>query len=106
MPKYGEKTYVSDVKDLPEGEHFAIMEFDSIWIEGDERSRTNPGHGYPGYSENVVRYTIYHKREDWESEIHSRTVATNSYATKKNWVALIAKRPSIKTTVTVEIGNN
>jgi hypothetical protein len=103
MPTYGDKTYVNEVKDLPEGEHFAIMEFDSIWIEGDERSRTNPGHGYAGHSENVVRYTIYKKRDDWEAEIHSRTVAKNSYSSTKNWVALVAHKASIKTTVTVEI---
>lgn len=27
----------------------AVIE-ESIWIEGDERSKTNPGHGYPGYT--------------------------------------------------------
>lgn len=30
----------------------------SHWVEGDERSRTNPGHGYPGGYETTTTTTI------------------------------------------------
>lgn len=31
----------------------AVIYEDSIYHEGDERSRTHPGHGYPAYTETV-----------------------------------------------------
>lgn len=32
---------------------YAVIYTKSIYHEGDERSRTNPGHGYPAYTEQV-----------------------------------------------------
>lgn len=32
---------------------YLIIWQDTVYHEGDERSRTNPGHGYPAYTENV-----------------------------------------------------
>ena len=39
--------------EVPEGPHFAVLVYDkkSVYIPGDERSRTNPGHGYPEHTE-------------------------------------------------------
>lgn len=34
-------------------ESFLLVTEDSIYIPGDERSRTNPGHGYPESTERV-----------------------------------------------------
>jgi hypothetical protein len=39
------KIYVHSKENIPKGSHWAIIEFGSITILGDERSRTNPGHG-------------------------------------------------------------
>jgi hypothetical protein len=39
---------------IPQEEHFAVVYSDSIFIPGDERSRTNPGHGYPDYETRQV----------------------------------------------------
>ena len=46
--------------DIPQGAHFAIMiyKIKNIYHEGDERSRTNPGHDYPAHTENIL--TIEH----------------------------------------------
>lgn len=40
---------------LPSQRHFAALVFKthSIRHEGDERSLTNPGHGYPAYTETI-----------------------------------------------------
>lgn len=38
---------------------WAIIKEGTIHHEGDERSRTNPGHGYPAYSETYNSYTEY-----------------------------------------------
>lgn len=45
--------------DVPNGHHFAVIIFNkgSVFIPGDERSRTAPGHGYPAHTQN---YNDYH----------------------------------------------
>jgi hypothetical protein len=55
-------------------EFYAAIIQDSYHVEGDERSRTNPGHGYPAHS---VSYT---KIEKFDSE-----------AELKRWVQQQAK---------------
>lgn len=57
MP-YADK-YVSQVSDIPETEHWAIVKTDGVYIPGDERSRTNPGHGYPAEIRNFLSYEVY-----------------------------------------------
>ena len=55
-------------------EHYAIIVFNtrSIYHEGDERSRTNPGHGYPAYTEKVKEFEYFSfpktdvGKESWE----------------------------------------
>ncbi len=59
--------------DVPTGNHYAIIIFKSQTIhhEGDERSRTHPGHGYPAYTEtlttNEYKWTL--NKEEWVKEI-------------------------------------
>lgn len=36
--------------------HFAVIIERNIHHEGDERSRTHPGHGYPAYTETVKEF--------------------------------------------------
>ena len=38
---------------------YLIIRQKSIHHEGDERSRTHPGHGYPAYTETVQEVTEY-----------------------------------------------
>ena len=57
------------VEDLPDGEFFAILYPESVTIPGDERSRTNPGHGYPEHTVDNWRMEVFPTREEWESEI-------------------------------------
>ena len=51
---------VKTLGSFPKEQHFAALEFieQSIYHEGDERSRTYPGHGYPAYTE-TREYVIY-----------------------------------------------
>lgn len=58
--------------DLPRGQHWAIIEFTSIYIPGDERSRTNPGHGYPASNEEVSVYTAFTDEEAFKSVLLSK----------------------------------
>lgn len=55
---------VASKNDVPNGHHYAIIIYksDSVYIPGDERSRTNPGHGYP------ERYETYESFEHYVTE--------------------------------------
>lgn len=63
------KIYVTSIDKLPTVEHWAILEDTSVHIPGDERSRTNPGHGYPESTEHFITYTAYTVKEEFESEL-------------------------------------
>ena len=62
-------TYVNYRRDVPEGPHWAIITFSTVHIPGDERSRTNPGHGYPARDEPVVTYQAFENKEVWEEVV-------------------------------------
>ena len=51
--------FVSQVTDIPDREHWVIVKTDGVHIPGDERSRTNPGHGYPERTQNFLSYQAY-----------------------------------------------
>jgi hypothetical protein len=57
MP-YADK-YVHQATDVPDKEHWVIVKTDGVYIPGDERSRTNPGHGYPASTKNFLSYEVY-----------------------------------------------
>jgi hypothetical protein len=69
--RYRAKKYVHSESDFPEGDHFAIIEFRSFTVPGDERSRQAPGHGYPEHTETTMSYSVFalEDREVWEEEI-------------------------------------
>lgn len=66
-------------EDVPQGHHYSVLVYktSSTYIEGDERSKTNPGHGYSGRYE--TRETFEHwvstDRSDWERHITALTLA-------------------------------
>ena len=70
---------VTNPNEFPNKPHYAIIIFETSHIhhEGDERSRTNPGHGYPAYTETVkhFKYFAYPKttegKAEWEGYIQS-----------------------------------
>lgn len=51
---------VAGPSDVPSEPHFAVIyKSESVYIEGDERSRTNPGHGYPARTETYESFEHY-----------------------------------------------
>jgi len=64
---------VTSPSDVPKGPHFAIIIFKTKQVhhEGDERSRTNPGHGYPAYTEDISsnEYYVTTDAHVWELDI-------------------------------------
>lgn len=83
------------VSELPNEEFYAILFVRSVYIPGDERSRTNPGHGYPGGTENYWNIEVYKNREDWEAEIIKQTNQRTTFKAVKMTPA------KIQTTISV-----
>lgn len=42
---------------------YAVIKQKQIHHEGDERSRTHPGHGYPAYTETVTSFETFRDEE-------------------------------------------
>jgi hypothetical protein len=46
---------------------YGVIYGESIHHEGDERSRTNPGHGYPAYTETVQKLETFDTEEKFKA---------------------------------------
>ena len=57
--------YVSSLADIPNEPHYVIVAIQSVHIPGDERSRTNPGHGYPEHTEHYVQMQVTTDKAVW-----------------------------------------
>lgn len=94
------RKYCHNKGDVPTGLHWAIVEFSSIHIEGDERSRTNPGHGYGAHSEDKATYISFTNREEWSINVSERSQRQYD----NNFVAFeVAGLAKIAITVKVEV---
>ncbi len=74
--------YCSQKSDIPSTPHFAVLEFDSVYVPGDERSRTNPGHGYPEHYEETVKYIAFDSKkelEEWLGNKYPFKLDSNNY---------------------------
>jgi hypothetical protein len=68
--KYPE--YVHRLEDIPNKECWIIIKNLNIHTEGDERSRTNPGHGYPAGTDHYVQvYTVFTNEDEFKAELEN-----------------------------------
>lgn len=93
---------VGSVSELPTEPYFAVIKFGSIYIEGDERSRTNPGHGYPGHSQTTIEYYIFKDKASWEKYIDKLIHPTYGNP-EKNWQAVYVTPAMVQTKTQVVI---
>lgn len=91
--------FASTIREVPSDKHYVILEQSSYYTPGDERSRTNPGHGYPASTTNFLTYKAYTDFKDWEEQIDYLTRANKSF---KAYVAHPAT-VEVKTTVKVDV---
>ena len=98
---------IKNPNDIPTGPHFAVLVYatTSIHHEGDERSRTNPGHGYPAYTETVDAFEHYVTTSASELEVFvTQLEQPNTYGQKKPYAVIdVGRRLETKTTTRVEI---
>ncbi len=60
-------------------EHFAIISTSRIYVPGDERSRTNPGHGYPEHYEDTIQYEAFDSEEKLKAGILRKEKYGNNF---------------------------
>ncbi len=64
---------VSSPQDITQKHHFLLLIFktETHHVEGDERSRTNPGHGYPAHDDiiNTTETYVFEDQADLEAKL-------------------------------------
>jgi hypothetical protein len=93
--------FVNTANEVPKDEHYAIIQSDSIYIPGDERSRTCPGHGYPAETKQVVSYEVYLTKEKLMTAIQE--LENPKYGYKKEYVAVKVTPIKVTTTLSIDI---
>ncbi len=71
--------YVKAPNQIPAQEHFALFGSGAHYIPGDERSRTNPGHGYPERTEHFIEYEAYLTKEKLLEAVKERLESKKAY---------------------------
>jgi hypothetical protein len=72
----------------------AVIYNDTIYHEGDERSRTHPGHGYPAYTETVQKFKEFKNEEElklWIKRNERTTYKVISYKELKVTTEVVIK---------------
>lgn len=100
---YADK-YANCTKDIPTEPHWAIIEFGSVHIPGDERSKQCPGHGYGERTETTVTYEVYYTEQKWKDQITYREIGRGNF--RKAYIAIkaIPAKIEIETKVSVSEG--
>lgn len=92
-----------DIINVP---HFAALTFNTQTVhhEGDERSRTCPGHGYPAYTETIktIDYTVL-KNESEVTEWVRKHESGNRYSTPTPYRIIHVNPVTIKTELAVTV---
>lgn len=100
---YDGHKWVHSPEDIPEEDiQYAIIVFGSISIPGDERSRTNPGHGYGAHTEQKIDFILFENKAVWEKEIRERTEDHDDYY---QWFPIMFRKAKVSTTVNVRVEN-
>ena len=93
---------VQSPKDVIKGTHYAVCvyETNSVYIEGDERSKTNPGHGYPSRNEtfNSFKHYVTKNKTEWHKLIE---LLVEDNDVKDKFVAFEVSRVATVTTKVV-----
>lgn len=89
---------VTSSKDMPLTgvPQWAVLQYRSIYIPGDERSRTNPGHGYPESTERVSDLLVFDSEEELKSWLERHT--------REDVIVLKAQRVDAKSRIVIDLG--
>lgn len=87
--------YAKSLRDFPEARCYVIATPASMYIPGDERSRTAPGHGYPASTFSYLDFQVFDKKDEWEAAV------AQIAGTQKSYRAFVLDPATVTTTITV-----
>lgn len=87
---------MSGLESVPGVPHWAIIKTASVTIPGDERSRTNPGHGYPEHTETFITYKAFTSVGEWEAEIEHLTMRGERFRAVKVDIAKVSVKVAVE----------
>lgn len=91
-------SYPNRVSELPNQGFFAILTTTGVYTPGDERSRTNPGHGYPASTDYYWTMQVFQNRKAWEDEV--KVLAER----KSEFKAVFIEPANIQTSISIDVG--
>ena len=94
--------FATSKPDIPESPHYAVVRFSSIHIPGDERSRVQPGHGYPAETRKISEYIVFESRDELMTWIEIRELM-NTTSPQKSDYCVIEAAP-LRVTLNVSLG--
>lgn len=92
--------YVSNVADIPEGEHWVVLENKNTHVPGDKRSQEHPGHGYPAHTEHAMTMMVFESKEVLEEWVTKRE---GKVFDRKEYKVLFIRTPRVETKISVEV---
>ena len=91
--------YLVKISEIPAQPFYAILEETSSTIPGDERSRTNPGHGYPEHTVSSWNLIAFATEAEWKQDIERRSI--NQYGYPFKAVKIAPAAVSVQTIVSI-----
>lgn len=95
--------------DIPEGPHFAVLVYksNSVHVPGDERSQTNPGHGYPAHTVTTSTFEQWVTCDEAKLQAKVAELSAVQRSGQKQPVFVVLKverKLTVSTQTTVSIG--
>ena len=95
--------YIRTKQKARTGPHFAALIFSTVHIPGDERSRTNPGHGYPAENKPVAEYIAFDSRDEMERWVNQQETKASQYS-RKHYQVIEVKPLAVEVKASVSFG--
>jgi len=94
--------YVRSLDNIPDGEHYVAFLDEKVNIPGDERSRTNPGHGYPAHTISAMSLIFFDDIEEMKGWFE-KEMRNNHHVVYGKKTSLIVKMSKVNLDMRVEI---
>jgi len=97
---------LKSLSDYPKEAKYLLIKFSvqSIYHEGDERSRSNPGHGYPAYTETLHTSEVFAFMDQSSLEVELQRLYTENRTRTDLLVVEINRQVNIKATISLSLG--
>lgn len=82
-------------------ERYAVIENQTQFIPGDERSRSCPGHGYPDEWVKYQSFKEFKTKEEWEKWIHE--ALNPQWGLPKQFTPIVFRETKVNKSISISI---